>query len=283
MDEKKIKIIKIDNDYYLGEGYIEKNSNNFIKNGIGLYSKNYNKTENSSFYFGEWINNKRSGKCYIKNENKDVLIGDFDINGNGKGIYFWFNQKYFFGEFVKEKLSKGFLFSQNIESNDYKLNGTLYYGYFNDEGKKNDKNAIFFDVEKNLMFYGEIENDEMIYGFEIGFDKKENIICAGIDFSEKSKIEKIYFENTLDENVKIGIKDIFSHFYNKYIKENSIIKIIEEFHNFLNQFNYDFNDNDDINIKFEEQLQLIKNSISLIPEFFNIELPNYNLPIFNND
>ena len=131
MDENKIKIIKIDNDYYFGEGYIEKNSNNFIKNGKGLYLKDHNKTENSTFYFGEWINNKRSGKCYIKNENKDVLIGDFDINGNGKGIYFWFNQKYFFGEFVKEKLSKGFLFSQNIESNDYKLNGNLYYGNFN--------------------------------------------------------------------------------------------------------------------------------------------------------
>ena len=283
MDEKKIKIIKIDNDYYLGEGYKEKNTNNFIKNGKGLYLKDHNKTENSTFYFGEWINNKRSGKCYIKNENKDVLIGDFDINGNGKGIYFWFNQKYFFGEFVKEKLSKGFLFSQNIESNDYKLNGTLYYGYFNDEGKKNDKNAIVFDIEKNLMFYGEIENDETIYGFEIGFDKNENIIFAGIDFCEKSKIEKIYFENTLDENVKNGIKDIFLHFYNKYIKENNIIKIIEEFHNILNQFNYDFNDNDDINLKFEEQIKLINNSISLIPEFFNIALPIYNLPIYNND
>ena len=282
MDEKKIKIIKIDNDYYLGEGYKEKNTNNFIKNGKGLYLKDHNKTENSTFYFGEWINNKRSGKCYIKNENKDVLIGDFDINGNGKGIYFWFNQKYFFGEFVKEKLSKGFLFSQNIESNDYKLNGNLYYGNFN-EGKKNDKNAIVFDIEKNLMFYGEIENDETIYGFEIGFDKNENIICAGIDFSEKSKIEKIYFENTFDENIKNGIKEIFLNFYNKYIKEKNIMKIIEEFHIFLKQFNYDFKVNDDVNHKFDEQLKLINNLISLIPEFFNIELPIYNLPILNND
>ena len=133
------------------------------------------------------------------------------------------------------------------------------------------------------MFYGEIENDEMIYGFEIGFDKNENIICAGIDFSEKSKIEKIYFENTFDENIKNGIKEIFLNFYNKYIKEKNIMKIIEEFHIFLKQFNYDFKVNDDVNHKFDEQLKLINNLISLIPEFFNIELPIYNLPILNND
>ena len=283
MDENKIKLIKIDNDYYYGEGYIEKNSNNYIKNGKGLYLINYNNKKNSTFYFGEWMNNKRIGKCYINNENNDILIGEFDINGNGKGIYFWYNQKYFFGEFINEKLSKGFLISQNIESNDYKLNGNLYYGNFNEEGKKNDKNGIFFDVEKNVMFYGEIENDEIIYGFEIGFDKNENIICAGIDFSEKSKIEKIYFENTFDENIKNGIKEIFLNFYNKYIKEKNIMKIIEEFHIFLKQFNYDFKVNDDVNHKFDEQLKLINNLISLIPEFFNIELPIYNLPILNND
>ena len=283
MDENKIKLIKIDNDYYYGEGYIEKNSNNYIKNGKGLYLINYNNKKNSTFYFGEWMNNKRIGKYYINNENNDILIGEFDINGNGKGIYFWYNQKYFFGEFINEKLSKGFLISQNIESNDYKLNGNLYYGNFNEEGKKNDKNGIFFDVEKNLMFYGEIENDEIIYGFEIGFDKNENIICAGIDFSEKSKIEKIYFENTFDENIKNGIKEIFLNFYNKYIKEKNIMKIIEEFHIFLKQFNYDFKVNDDVNHKFDEQLKLINNLISLIPEFFNIELPIYNLPILNND
>lgn len=60
-------------------------------------------------------------------------------------------------------------------------------------------------------------------------------------------------------------------------------KWIKYIHNILNQFNYDFNDNDDINLKFEEQIKIIKNSISLIPEFFNIELPIYNLPILNND
>ena len=281
MEEKKIIKISIDKDIYIGEGYKEKNSQNFIKEGKGLYYKNYDKINENQFYFGEWINNKRVGRFYLKNENNDALFGNFNINGDGKGIYFWFDQnnneynKFYLGEFSEEKISKGFLLNKEIISNNNKLNGNIYYGNFNNEGKKNDKNGIFFDLEKNLMFYGEIKNDEVISGLEVGFDLNNNIICAGIDLSSESKLDKIYFENALPDYIRNGVKQIFLKFYNNYIQNNIISNLIQKIGNFVNELKI-YN----LNIPSEEQLQLIDNFILLIPEFFDEELPTYILPVF---
>ncbi len=281
MEEKKIIKISIDKDIYIGEGYKEKNSQNFIKEGKGLYYKNSDKINENQFYFGEWLNNKRTGRFYLKNENNDALFGNFNINGDGKGIYFWFDQnnneynKFYLGEFSEEKISKGFLLNKDIIFNNHKLNGNIYYGNFNNEGKKNDKNGIVFDLEKNLMFYGEIKNDEVISGLEVGFDLNNNIICAGIDFSSESKLDKIYFENALPEYIRNGVKQIFLKFYNNYIQNNIISNLIQKIGNFVNELKI-YN----LNIPSEEQLQLIDNFISLIPEFFDEELPTYILPVF---
>ena len=224
-------ISKFENgDLYFG--YFENDQRN--RHGIYFYSPQIkNKKIHEECYYGFWLNNhKNSHGIYLwideeennnifDNANFDCFIGNVKDNHYGRGCY----------------LSK-------IEDNYY-----LYYGNFDDDGKKNDNNALFYTSSDKLI-KGKIVNDNFIEGYvaffesETGnminfvyckFDKDGSVtyLVNDSDFGKNEEIEKIKKEMLLFRDVILEI-DYFGDIYQKY---KEIKKFVNENMNSVKRFN----------------------------------------------
>ena len=146
-----------------------------IRFGLNIYLNNIE----STFYFGQWKNNQKSGMGFIKTDNS-LYIGNFlnnQINGCGL-LYNKETENYYYGQFNKGIFQKGFYcnFTKDI----------YYIGEFANN-KKNDKFCCYFNSNKNKLYLGNIKDDLFIKG--------HIIILKITEMEEKIiiKIESIYY------------------------------------------------------------------------------------------
>ena len=203
------------------------------KEGFGLYK--YLNCEDNAFYLGQWEENKKSGKGFLKMDNNHLYIGNFKNNQiNGEGLYY--NRKtnnYYFGSFNNGVFKKGLFFN---------LSKDLYYlGEFYNN-KKKDKFCCYYNYKKNRLFFGQIKNDLFIKGY-IGYLKlieKQNEINI--------ELEKIvyYNKNSKDDSKKIILIKSNEEFeiamYNVLQAIENIKLLFDDFKLF-DEFEESFNDN----------------------------------------
>ena len=236
INQDKTLFIGILNEKFEREGY----GYNKFKNGdkyFGYYKEDKRNTHGIYFwnpikkkdnilkkeiYYGFWKNNKKDKiGCYIWMEeekgNKDFEKANFDT---------------YIGLFNEEKYKKGTYLSK--KKNDY----YLYYGEFNDKGKKNDNNAMFYSSSDKLI-KGKIENDIFIEGYIGIFDSNsgELIDFMFCNFDENCNINSLKMEKEIDKEISDRIKnemitfrnvilskDYFTNIYHKYIEIKEFIK-----------------------------------------------------------
>ena len=234
--KEKDSFIGILNEKFEREGY----GYNKFKNGdkyFGYYKEDKRNTHGIYFwnpikkkdnilkkeiYYGFWKNNKKDKiGCYIWMEeekgNKDFEKANFDT---------------YIGLFNEDKYKKGTYLSK--KKNDY----YLYYGEFNDKGKKNDNNAFFYSSSDKLI-KGKIENDIFIEGYIGIFDSKSGKLIDFMfcNFDENGNINSMKMDNEIDKEISKKIKnemitfrnvilskDYFTNIYLKYIEIKDFIK-----------------------------------------------------------
>ena len=169
------------------------------KEGFGLYK--YPNSPDKSFYLGQWEENIKNGKGFLKIDKNHLYIGTFKNNQmEGEGLYY--NKKngnYYYGLFSYGVFKKGLYCNL--------LKDIFYIGEF-ENNKKNDDFCCYFNKKNNKMFFGEIKNDLFIKG---------NIIFLLLTETEKSfniNIEKIiyYDSNNKDDSPTINKKKITETF-----------------------------------------------------------------------
>ena len=136
------------------------------RNKHGIYSfkpKMENNFILSEYYYGLWKDDLRNGHgiyLWLK-ENKNIKpFSDFE-NAN-------FNA--YIGNIEQDVFTKGALLIK--KGNDY----FVYYGDFNENGKKEGDLCFFFSAKKELLLYGTFENDIFISGHMANFNDEGNII-----------------------------------------------------------------------------------------------------------
>lgn len=202
------------------------------KEGFGLYK--YLNNPDNAFYLGQWEENQKSGKGFLKIDKNHLYIGNFVNNQmDGEGLYHnKQNNNYYFGSFNSSIFKKGLYC--NIVKDIY------YIGKF-ENNKKNDKYCVFFNYKKNRIFLGEIKNDVFIRG-HIGFltikESEEELVL---------KIENIiyYNRNSSDDSNKIILKNSdeqFEEFIYTLIQTIDNIKNIFEKMNLFAELEETYND-----------------------------------------
>ena len=221
-----------------------------IRFGLNIYLNNIE----STFYFGQWKNNQKSGMGFIKTDNS-LYIGNFlnnQINGCGL-LYNKETENYYYGQFNKGIFQKGFYcnFTKDI----------YYIGEFANN-KKNDKFCCYFNSNKNKLYLGNIKDDLFIKG--------HIIILKITEMEEKIiiKIESIYY---YDRSNQINLAKIINIKNDKNFEEITynllqnieslklkIIEINELFKELEEAFNED---------SYDEQIE--NNFFSLENEFID--------------
>ena len=81
------------------------------KEGFGFYK--YLNIKENAFYLGQWEENQKSGKGFLKIDNNHLYIGNFKNNQiNGEGLYHnRKNNNYYFGSFNNGIFKKGLFFN----------------------------------------------------------------------------------------------------------------------------------------------------------------------------
>ncbi len=255
--------IKKDNSSFIGIL-----NGKFERDGYGI-----NKFPNGDIYFGYFENDQRNrhGIYFYSPEKKDKIIHEecyygFWLNNqkNNHGIYLWIDEPEnnidfdnanfdcFIGNVKDDHYNKGCYLSK-IEDNYY-----LYYGYFDEEGKKNDNNALFYSSSDKLI-KGKIVNDIFTEGF-IGYYDSETgnlnnfVFCK---FDDEGSVIYLKKENEFNNDVQkiknemqnfrsvILESDYFGDIYQKY---REIKKFINDNMNTVSVF-----DNKE---KFPEMIEL---------------------------
>ena len=194
--------------------------------GLNIYLNN----NESTFYFGQWKNNQKSGIGFIKTDNS-LYIGIFS-NNQINGIGLLYNKEtgnYYYGQFNNKIFQKGFYcnFTKDI----------YYIGEFVNN-KKNDKFCCYFNNKKNKLYLGNIKDDLFIKG---------HIITLKITEIEEKIIIKIESIYSYDRSNQIHLAEIISikndknfeeitydllqnieHLKQKIIEINELFKELEE-------------------------------------------------------
>ena len=167
------------NTYQNGDNYFGYFSED-ERNKHGIYSfkpKMENKFILSEYYYGLWKDNYRNehGIYLWLKENKNIKpFSDFE-NAN-------FNA--FIGNIEEDAFVKGTLLIK--KGNDY----YVYHGNFNENGKKEGDLCFFYSAKKELLLYGNFENDFFISGHMANFNDEGNIIKINKYFKGKIINEK---------------------------------------------------------------------------------------------
>ena len=244
-----------DSDFYIAQitklntSFIGILNNKFEREGYGL-----NKFSNGDQYFGYFENDLRNKHgIYFwapqkKNNNmlhKEIYYGLWKNNfKDTKGLYLWLDENEDNNDFQKSNFD---CYIGNIKNDKY-IKGTylskrnddyyLYYGLFDENGKKNDKNAFFYSSNDRLI-KGNIVNDNFSEGYiayfnsETGnldnffFCKFGNDNCITLIKKEKElnidNVENIKCEMNTFRNVILE-EDYFTNIYNKYKEISEFIK-----------------------------------------------------------
>lgn len=151
----------------------------FSRNGIGL-----NIYKNHDKYLGQWnLGNKHDFGQYHHNkknpsDDDQIYLGKWTNNvREGHGIYVWHTSgtqisdavfDAFVGDFQNDKFEQGAYLSKP-DANSY----FCYFGKFDSEGRKTDKNCFFFQAKEDRLFHGEIFQDKFVRGHVMTFDQKD--------------------------------------------------------------------------------------------------------------
>ena len=243
-----------DSDSYIAQ--ITKSNMSFIgilngkfeREGYGL-----NNFSNGDQYFGYFENDLRNkhGIYFWNPQKKNSIIHEEcyygfwkDNKKDNRGLYLWMDEPEgnldfqkanfdcYIGDIKDDKYTKGIYLTK--KNDDY----YLYYGLFDENGKKNDKNALFYSSTDRLI-KGHIVNDNFIDAYVAFFESETGnlttfVFCnfgndgtvtsmkqekeLGIDEVEKLKNEMNTFRNVILE------EDYFTNIYNKYREIRSFIK-----------------------------------------------------------
>lgn len=163
------KICSEDNTLFIGTL-----SKELIRNGNGINFYLFD------VYLGSWKDDKRDGDgIYIYRSNEtninEVYYGNWSLGKkNGFGVYVWKQGAYpalmdmFIGEFSDDKISKGLLIS-GISKKGFPK--SYYYGKFNQDGLKEDSEAILYSTQTDIIYFGQLQQEEFKEGT---IYKKEN-------------------------------------------------------------------------------------------------------------
>ena len=164
-------------------GYFSENQRN--KHGIYSYKP---KLENnfilSEYYYGMWKNDYRDGYgiyLWLRENKSNEPFNNFETS----------SFKAYIGNISKDIFTKGTLLIKS-ENNYY-----IYHGQFNSEGKKHGDLSFFYSAQKELLLYGNFDNDIFISGYIAKFTDEGNII----------KINK-YFNGKIEEKNESNSKEI---------------------------------------------------------------------------
>lgn len=164
-------------------GYFSENQRN--KHGIYSYKP---KLENnfilSEYYYGMWKDDYRDGYgiyLWLRENKSNEPFNNFETS----------SFKAYIGNISKDIFTKGTLLIKS-ENNYY-----IYHGQFNSEGKKHGDLSFFYSAQKELLLYGNFDNDIFISGYIAKFTDEGNII----------KINK-YFNGKIEEKNESNSKEI---------------------------------------------------------------------------
>lgn len=164
-------------------GYFSENQRN--KHGIYSYKP---KLENnfilSEYYYGMWKDDYRDGYgiyLWLRENKSNDPFNNFETS----------SFKAYIGNISKDIFTKGTLLIKS-ENNYY-----IYHGQFNSEGKKHGDLSFFYSAQKELLLYGNFDNDIFISGYIAKFTDEGNII----------KINK-YFNGKIEEKNESNSKEI---------------------------------------------------------------------------
>lgn len=191
-----------------------------VRSGVGFYSY-----PNKDLYFGHWINNEKNNlgvySYYTPEDEIEYYIGEWkDGVKNGFGIYFWKKEDIekneletydvFIGNFKNGGIYEGLYLKRKIVKDG--ISTHYYFGKFNEDAKRSDKNSFYFTTDNEVLIYGHIEDSTFINGKIIqqkddrifSFEKKENQLELG-------NLEYVP-EQVTEEDIVKELKDIYENF-----------------------------------------------------------------------
>lgn len=204
------------NDFYSGELKED------LKNGLGIY--NYN---DKGFFVGKWENNEKKEGTYIWNSEGEkhisAFIGYFSHGYYNKGLYI---------SLIKYNKNSTSLSQMRIKF--------IYFGEFDNYGKKNSENSFFYEVERNLLFYGSIKDDKVVFGYyyqltSLDLDSnleyiKNNIIYFDTNQNEENNsIKEVCKNPAIDIEEKERISRLINQYLSSFIHNKDWKKKIQQF------------------------------------------------------
>ena len=222
----------------------------FEREGYGL-----NNFSNGDQYFGYYENNQRNrhGIYFFSPTRRNGMIHEElyygywkDNQKDNHGLYLWMDEPennydfsksnfdVYIGDLKEDRYTKGtYLTKKNDEY-------YLYYGLFDESGRKTDKNAMFYSSSDRLI-KGEIVSDNFIEGYVAFFNSETGLLSSfnyckfGSDgtvinlkqekdlVEEIGNVDKIKNEMILFRNVILE-EDYFTDIYERYKQIRGFIK-----------------------------------------------------------
>lgn len=203
---------------------------------------------NGNFYLGELINEDTfHGKGLFFYKDYGFYLGNW-INGikQGQGICVWFDQDNFnndninykdtfIGNYLNGRYAKGFYISNcncQIRCKDLSKN-YIYFGSFDMDKTKTDKNCFLYDLKKEFIFNGVIAKNKAKEGYQMTY--KDNKLSNLIGFKTNvinNDVEELIKESYLDNKLIIKIKEKIKTFI-EFIVEINLSKEIKEIINYV--------------------------------------------------
>ena len=194
------------NDIYVGHLLNNK------KHGIGFYSV-HGENEINSIDFMNLMNLKDDQKPII---NIETYNGYWKNNKkHGLGTYLQLKDKLgnmqldqckeincFIGTFYNDKMYRGIYLERHEKCY------TIYYGNFNEDGKKHDSKALIYDNQNQYLIRAKFENDQIIHGY---LDTETELMYLVF---EKGQITHISKEKYIDKDTIVKVKNECSTFRN---------------------------------------------------------------------
>lgn len=251
----KNKESDLSENFYICKIKFENEKNNIFY--YGFLNKQFNKNyfgrityPNNDFYSGQLKEDLKDGMGIYNYNDKGFFVGNWENNEKKEGTYIWNSEseKYisaFIGYFSQGYYNKGLYISiiknnKNITSQSQMRIKFIYFGEFDKFGKKNSENSFFYEVERNLLFYGSIKDDKVLYGYyyqsaSLDLDSnleyiKNNIIYFDTNQNEEyNSIKEICKNPAIDIDEKERISRLINQFLFSFIHDKDWKKKIQKF------------------------------------------------------
>lgn len=215
-----------------------------------------NSTERE-IYYGLWKRDQRQGHgAYLwLSESKEAKpFSNFD-NAN-------FNA--FVGDMAKDKMSKGVYMSKQGE------NYYVYYGSFDDQGKKADDNAFFYSSAEDLVMYGKAVNDQFHSGFTAKFNEEGKVqVIVKITGVEKHDVpaKNIITEDKIQKSELDNARSLMVKFRNVIMNVDHFGIVYKKFTQIIH-----FMDNDMKNLEVLDSSTGFTRIMKIAPEHFEMSI-----------